>query len=147
MNRLNRKVEYALMALKYMSGKYAGQLTTVKEICAATHIPFDATSRVMQLMAQHEILKSEHGAHGGYLITKDLSKVSFLEIVEIVTGPVEVVRCANGEGDCEFFANCNMMSPLKSFNDKLSEFYRTLSVAELIQVKEATARESRLETV
>ena len=146
MNRLNRKVEYALMALKYMSSKYAGQRTTVKEICSATHIPFDATSRVMQLMAQREILKSEHGAHGGYLITKDLSKISFLEIIEVVTGPVEAVRCAAGGEVCEFFANCNLTSPLKAFNEKLTEFYRSLSVAELIQAKDFV-RDARQESL
>ncbi|MEK6554068.1 MAG: Rrf2 family transcriptional regulator, partial [Bdellovibrionota bacterium] len=69
MNKMNRKVEYALMALKFMSSKEAGQLTSVKEICQSTGAPFDATSRVMQLMAQKKILKAEMGAQGGYQIT------------------------------------------------------------------------------
>jgi Rrf2 family protein len=136
MNRLNRKVEYALIALKHMGNKYAGQLTTVKEICSATGIPFDATSRVMQLMAQHGILKSEQGAHGGYLLMRDLTRVSFFDVMTVVSGPVEVVRCASGQSDCEFFASCNVISPMKNFNEKLAEFYKSLSVAELIQGKE-----------
>ena len=32
MVRLNRKIEYALVALKYMTGKIPGELTTAKEI-------------------------------------------------------------------------------------------------------------------
>jgi hypothetical protein len=43
MNKMNRKVEYALMALKFMSQINAGQLTSVKEICQSTGAPFDAT--------------------------------------------------------------------------------------------------------
>lgn len=136
MTRLNRKIEYALIALKYISGKYAGQRTTAKEICAATNAPFDATSRVMQQMAQRNILKAEHGPHGGYLLVTDLSKISFQEIVETVLGPVEVVRCMSGQAECELFANCNMVSPLHTFNEKLVEFYKSLSVADLLQVKE-----------
>jgi Rrf2 family nitric oxide-sensitive transcriptional repressor len=133
MNRLNRKVEYALIALKYMSTRYAGQLTTVKEICAATNIPFDATSRVMQQMAQRNIFKVEQGAHGGYMLVTDLSKLTFLDILELVSGPVEVVRCVGGQDECEFFANCNMASPLKNFNEKLATFYRSLTVGDLMQ--------------
>jgi Rrf2 family nitric oxide-sensitive transcriptional repressor len=138
MNRLNRKIEYALIALKYMSGRYAGQLTTVKEICNATHAPFDATSRVMQQMAQKNILKAEQGAHGGYMLIRDLSKISFLEIVELISGNVEVVRCISGESSCELSSNCNMASPLKVFNERLSQFFASLSVAELIHSRESS---------
>lgn len=142
MTRLNRKVEYALIALKYMSSKYAGQLTTVKEICGATHIPFDATSRVMQQMTQKNILKAEHGAYGGYLLMRDLSRVSFLEVVEIVTGKVEAVRCMSEESDCELLPTCNVVSPLRVFNQKLQEFYSSLTVADLLQTRD-NYRESR----
>lgn len=135
MKKMNRKVEYALMALKYMSQKRAGQLTSVNEICQATGVPFDATSRVMQQMAQKKILKAEMGSQGGYLVIKDFSRMSFLEILEAVLSPLEVVRCASGEEKCEFFGNCNIQTPLQVFNQKLSDFYRTLSVAELLQLK------------
>src|SRR5690606_37884444 len=109
--------------------KFSGQLTTVKEVCQATRIPFDATSRVMQLMAQKGILKSEHGAHGGYMIARDLSKVSFYDVAETILGPVEVVRCASGHGDCEFANKCNVQSPLQNLNARLVGFYRTVTVA------------------
>ena len=36
MNKLNKKVEYALMALKYMTAKPAGSLTTAKEVVTST---------------------------------------------------------------------------------------------------------------
>jgi Rrf2 family transcriptional regulator, nitric oxide-sensitive transcriptional repressor len=145
MQKIHRKVEYALIALKYMSGKYAGQLTTVKEICAHTNIPFDATSRVMQLMAQEKILKAEHGAHGGYLLIKDLSKLSFLNIIEVISGKVEAVRCVNGQSECEFFANCNVASPLKNFNTRLAEFYQSLTLAELLNSNGSSHKESHRE--
>jgi Rrf2 family transcriptional regulator, nitric oxide-sensitive transcriptional repressor len=56
MNRLNRKVEYALMALKVMAQKRAGELTSAKEVVEKTGCPFDATARVLQQMAQKGIL-------------------------------------------------------------------------------------------
>lgn len=134
MNKVNRKVEYALMALKHMSQKFAGQLTSAKEISDQIGSPFDATSRVMQLMAQKGILKSEHGAHGGYLIVKDLSKVTFYDVITTVLAPIEVVKCANGQDDCDLFAKCNVQSPLQTFNNKLVDFYQTLPVSELLQI-------------
>lgn len=140
---MNRKVEYALMALKFMSQKYAGQLTTVKEICQSTGIPFDATSRVMQQMAQKGILKSEQGAHGGYLIVRDLTKISFYEVAETILGPIEMVRCAGGHSDCEFLSKCNVQLPLQNFNVRLVEFYKTLAVADLLKVEKEKVWENQ----
>lgn len=129
------------MALKHMSQKFAGQLTSAKEISDATGSPFDATSRVMQLMAQKGILKSEQGAHGGYLIVKDLSKVTFHDIIVTVLAPIEVVKCASGQDECELFAKCNVQSPLQVFNARLIDFYKTLPMSELLQIPQNTKGE------
>jgi Rrf2 family transcriptional regulator, nitric oxide-sensitive transcriptional repressor len=143
MMKLNRKIEYALIALKYISEKFAGQLTTVKEICESTRIPFDATSRVMQLMVQQNILKAEHGAYGGYLLVKDLSKVSLLEVIECVAGPIEIVRCITGQEGCEFLSGCGLVSPLRVLNEKHTQFYRTISIADLLQMRDREGRDNK----
>lgn len=136
MNKINRKLEYALMALKHMSHKVPGELTTAKEVVDETGCPFDATARVLQVLAQKGLLKSEQGAHGGYLIVRDLSKVSFHELTEMILGPLGIVKCLHGEDQCELIDRCNILSPVGLLNRKLMEFYKTLSVAELLKVKE-----------
>ncbi|MCB0341194.1 MAG: Rrf2 family transcriptional regulator [Pseudobdellovibrionaceae bacterium] len=133
MNRINRKVEYALMALKFMSGKYAGQLTTVKEICDATGSPFDATARVMQVMVHHKLLQSEQGAHGGYLLIKDLNKVSFFELVEMILGPLGITKCLHSS-ECDLIETCNVLPTVSVLNNRLAEFYKSLTLAELLQL-------------
>ena len=143
MNKINRKVEYALMALKFMSSKYAGERTTAKEVCDATGCPFDGTARVMQVMAQKKLLKSEQGIHGGYLIIRDLSKVSFYELIEMILGPVGIVKCIQGSHECELLGHCNIQSPLNTLNQKLIEFYRGLSLKELLGLRESTARQGQ----
>lgn len=136
MNKMNRKLEYALMALKHMSGKMPGELTSAKEVIAITGGPFDATARVMQLMAQQGLLRSEQGAHGGYSIVKDLSKVSFYELIEMILGPMGITKCLHGNGQCELVDNCNIVSPITVLNKKLVEFYRSLTLKELLRVRE-----------
>lgn len=101
MNKINRKVEYALVALKHMSHKRPGELSTVKEICQLYTCPFDATSRVMQSLAQKQILKSEQGAYGGYQIMRDLRKVSLYDLIEVTVGPIEIAKCMSSEKGSE----------------------------------------------
>lgn len=135
MNRLNRKVEYALMALKVMAFKRPGERTSAKEVVEQTGCPFDATARVLQQLAQREILRSEQGAHGGYVLIRDLGKISLLELMTVVLGPVQVARCLKEDEGCELKTKCNIISPVSVLNRKLGEFYQSLSVGELLRVR------------
>lgn len=137
MNKIHRKVEYALISLRHMKQKEPGQLTTVKEICRAYGCSFDATSRVLQVMVQKGLLKSEQGAQGGYLIQKDLRKVSLLDLIEYVVGPISVVKCLDpGKSDCEMLEKCNVIAPLAYLNDQLVQFYKGINIDDMLSIPE-----------
>lgn len=142
MNKINRKLEYALMALKYMSQKIPGELTSAKEVSDAFHTPFDATARVMQQMAQKEkgLLRAEYGASGGYQINKDLAKISVHDLVEIIEGPTALVKCVSKDGGCEIQETCNIVSPLSQLNDRLIEFYKALTLKDLLIEKSSAGK-------
>lgn len=140
MNKINRKLEYALIGLKHMRSKAPGELTSVKELSAAYGCPFDAASRVMQVLAQKGVLISEQGAHGGYMIARDLTRLSFAELSEILLGKIAIARCLtdsseDGSHACEMRASCNIVTPVQMLNRKLNEFYRSLSIAELLETR------------
>lgn len=133
MNKINRKVEYALIALKHMRARQPGELTSVKEITTLYGCPFEATSKVMQTLASRGLIRSEQGAHGGYQILKDLNRISLYEVMEIIVGPVEIAKCLHtDERACELRDSCNVVSPIQALNRKLIEFYRGLTVGELL---------------
>jgi Rrf2 family nitric oxide-sensitive transcriptional repressor len=134
-NKINRKVEYALIGLRHMRNKSPGELTTAKELTLNYGCPFDVTSRVMQTLAQKGVLRSEQGAHGGYQITKDLNRLSLYDLIEMILGPIAVAKCMQSDDDagCEIRSKCNIISPVQTLNRKLVEFYRGLSVAELLE--------------
>lgn len=131
MIRLNRKVEYALMALKFMARKSAGELTSAKEISDALKMPFDATARALQAMAQRGLLDVEQGACGGYRIRNGLDGVTFHQLVEIIEGPVEIARCLHGD-ECDLLQTCNIRTPLSALNKKLERFYREIPLMEIL---------------
>jgi Rrf2 family protein len=135
MNKINRKVEYALIGLKHMRSKSPGELTSVKELTLHYGCPFEMTSRVMQTLAQKGVLRSEQGAHGGYQITKDLNRISFYDLMAMILGPMAVAKCMHGselQSACELRETCNIVSPVQILNRRLAEFYRDLTIAELL---------------
>jgi len=145
MNKINRKVEYALIGLKYMRGKQPGELTTVKELTLNFGCPFEMTSRVMQTLTQKGLLRSEQGAYGGYQITKDLNRISFYDLMGMILGPMALAKCMHDgelESSCEIRDTCNIVSPVQTLSRRLAEFYRDLTVAELLEGRGGFAAKS-----
>ncbi len=135
MFKINRKIEYALIALRHIKNS-PGPLVSAKEICDAYKTPFDTTSRTLQIMAQKGILKAEHGAYGGYQIIKDLSSVSFQELTEMIVGPIKIANCFHGSySHCDLASSCNVIAPMLNLNDRMSSLFKTFSVQELIESK------------
>ena len=148
MFKINRKIEYALISLKHMGNNYPGQLTSAKEICDIYHTPFDPTSRVLQLMAQHGILKAEHGAHGGYQILKDISKINFSDLMDIVIGPMHIANCFHEKySHCELTGSCNVISPMLNLNERMHQLFKLISMKELIESRHSEERSIKLKPI
>ena len=140
MLKINKKVEYALMALKFMADKSqksdsigVGALTSAREICDEFNTPFDTTAKVMQLMNHEEILKSVKGIKGGYSLNKDLSQITYMNLVRLIEGKVVGRVCVTEKGTCELFGRCNIATPLELLNRKLNTFLENLTLADLLQ--------------
>lgn len=132
MTKLNKKVEYALMALKYVHQRPSTQKVTAKEVSDAVHGPFDVIARVMQIMAQKSVLVSEQGATGGYRLGQDLGRLSLFQLFEIIEGPTALVKCISEDGACDIQSSCNIVSPLKNLNSRLNSFFQNISILEII---------------
>ncbi len=144
MFKINRRIEYALIALKHMSTKHPGQLTSAKEICDVFHTPFDPTSRVLQIMTQHEILQAEQGAKGGYQIIKDLSKITLKELSDMITGPIEIANCFHkGFSTCDMTSGCRIIAPMLNLNEQINKLFGTIVVSDLIQSKHQAEKQIR----
>jgi Rrf2 family protein len=130
MIKINRKVEYALMALKLMKEKHITELTTAREVCDRFETPFDTTAKVMQIMNNAGILQSHKGVKGGYTLSKDLSHVSYMELVQLIEGKSFMMDCQHGP--CDLIKKCNISRPIKRLNDYLINIFNTLSLNELL---------------
>jgi len=136
MFKINRKIEYALIALKHMSAKSPGRLTSAKEVCDIYHTPFDPTSRVLQIMTQHKVLHAEQGAKGGYQIIRDLSGFSLKELSDMIIGPIEIANCFHGDySECSISSTCHIIAPMLNLNENIKSLFGTIMVADLIESK------------
>jgi Rrf2 family transcriptional regulator, nitric oxide-sensitive transcriptional repressor len=135
MFKINRKIEYALIALYHMKQKNSTALTTAKEICDSYMTPFDPTSRVLQIMTQHGILHAEQGVKGGYRIIRNLDLLTLKELSGMIAGPIRIANCFYDNSEelpCEISCKCRIMLPMTHLNERINHLFAGISVEELL---------------
>ncbi len=133
MIKINKKIEYALMALKYMSSCKEGELTSAREICDKFKTPFDTTAKVLQLMNNQGLLNSTKGIKGGYSLAVPLSHVTFSQLSEIIEGKNKTGSfCQSAKGRCDLYESCNIVTPIDLLSKKVNEYLAGLTLEELL---------------
>lgn len=134
MNKMSKKMEYALMALRLICAKPEGSLTSAKEVSEQMHIPFEVTARVLQSLSSRGLLKAEYGVSGGYALARPLHEISVHDLNEMLEGHVVLTKCLAHKVSCEISETCNITSPILTLNNKVTEFYKSISLQEVLHV-------------
>src|SRR5687767_9333284 len=93
--KLTRAATYGISAAVYLASASAGEIVSNMTICDAYEMPDRFVAQVMRLLVSAGIVTSTRGVQGGYTLAKPASKISLLEIVEAIDGPIG----ANGDLD------------------------------------------------
>ncbi len=137
MAMIPKQVEYALMALAEMHAAEEKPLHSVRELCDSNKVAFDLMAKAMQRMAKAGILHTVQGVHGGYSMAAPLDRLSLLELIEAVNGPVTVVNCLNDSKACSLQPTCKLIDPMIELDRRMHEFYAGVCVLDLISTEGA----------
>lgn len=151
MNKMSKKTEYALMALKLFNdidlqskglqtrsnNDSSGPLNltvSAKDIADRTHSPYDVIARVLQALSSRGILKAEYGIMGGYQLAKSLSDVTVHELIEILESSTDLAKCLATDSECDHSKTCSIVTPITNLNAKVQNFYKSITLEEVLHV-------------
>jgi len=86
--KLTRASNYALHAVEYMAANGEGKPVASHHIAEARGIPERFLLKVLKPLVSARVLQSVKGPNGGYRLARPASKISLLEVVEAVDGPI-----------------------------------------------------------
>lgn len=130
---LTRVSEYALLSLdvirKSDSPIGAEQLAT--ELC----IPKSFLAKILQSLAKHGILESRKGAHGGFMLARDIDQISVNDIIFAAEGKTPAVfDCTSYTGSCPngSIGTCAISPFLMNFQSKIDDFLNGLMLSDIL---------------
>src|SRR6185503_20174125 len=118
-----------LIALKHLA-QHSDESISAREIAMEYRIPSELLAKILQKLARKGLLVSQHGANGGYVLARDPTKISIVDVVETLDGPIGITPCERGSS-CEQLERCSMKDPLMAVRAKMVRILGDTSIYEL----------------
>lgn len=125
MFRLSKAAEYSIRGILYLSMQGEKKVSYVEEISEAQDVPKQYLAKLFQGLAKKGFLKSTRGQGGGFILISDPQKLSILEIIEAMEGPIFLNDCLIRVGFCERSTLCPVHDLWKDAQESFLEVLRS----------------------
>ncbi len=120
MFRLTKKADYGLIAMKHLAVHGdASTSCSSGDIAQVYGIPASLMAKILQKLARGGLVAARHGSSGGYMLARDPARISALDVISAIDGPVSLTSCVTSHGECHQSATCNIREPLHIVNSSI----------------------------
>ena len=132
MDFLRRNTDYALRAMVHLTGHYGQQPISTKEVAHAEDLPYQLACKLMQKLHKSKLVESCMGPKGGFRLSREPSKISLLEVIETIQGPVSLNRCLLRTDACPHQPKCVINRKLSQLQNYIACYLRSITLDELL---------------
>ena len=145
MDIIRRNTDYALrLALLLAQRCKDGQVLSARVLAREASVPGPVTSKLLQKLQSSGIAASKMGSGGGFYLARPPEKISLLQIIEAVQGPINVNRCLLGDYKCPLKGRCPLNPKLKKVQTEIESVMSGLLLSELAREDKPLSKELKL---
>jgi FeS assembly SUF system regulator len=130
MLKLTKKADYGLIALKHLANGRGGT-ASAKEIADAYGIPLPLLAKILQKLTKTGLLISLAGSSGGYKLARRPEKISALEVIHAIDGPIILTNCFTEHGRCDQSGKCTVREPLRKVHEAIIQLLRKITISDM----------------
>ncbi|MCI5060943.1 MAG: SUF system Fe-S cluster assembly regulator [Alphaproteobacteria bacterium] len=132
MIKLSKMTDYAVVVLAEMA-LHAGVRMSASHLAQSTKLPEPTVSKILKLLAKHNLVISRRGVNGGYLLSKSPDEIDMAAVITALDGPIALTACVEGSKDCcEYKDMCAMKGQWNPVNMAMRNALRDVSLAQMI---------------
>jgi Rrf2 family protein len=126
---IRRETDYALRALARLAGQE--RHLPVSALAQQEDVPEKFLRKIMQRLHRAQIVESRQGPFGGYRMAVPAERLSALDVVNAVQGPVIVNECFAQPDVCKRVDWCPFRRRLVAFQSELNALLGNVHISEV----------------
>lgn len=131
--KISTKGRYALRMLLDLAEHGNERYVALKDIAERQGISKKYLEQIVPLLNKADILQTNRGFQGGYMLTKAPDKYTVGSILRITEGSISPVACLDHDpSQCERSDNCMMLGVWKGLNKVISEYLDGITLQDIL---------------
>jgi Rrf2 family protein len=123
--QITREADYAIRSILYLASQ-DGLTATVGDISDAQEIPKTFTAKILQKLTKAGLVRSIRGVTGGFTLAREPFRITLLDVIEAVQGPLALNICVVDKKSCNRIPHCSVhpvwLEINQAFKRRLSEY-------------------------
>lgn len=114
-----------------LAAHYNNGATPVKQLAREEYIPYQFACKILQKLHDKKMVESSMGPKGGFTLSRNPMKITLLEIVQAIQGPLCFSGCLLGRHSCPKYSTCNVTGKLAGLQSHINDFLGKTTLKEL----------------
>jgi Rrf2 family transcriptional regulator, cysteine metabolism repressor len=144
---LSQKCQYAVRAILELAKHYGKGPVAISQIAASQAIPQRFLENILNELRPTGLIESRRGIQGGYLLTRDPGAISVGEVIRLVDGPLDPVKCIGDRNGpcCPLKDNCSLFHLWTRAKVAVEEVYDKANFRDLVEQEKELSRSAALD--
>ncbi|MBE5846094.1 MAG: Rrf2 family transcriptional regulator [Lachnospiraceae bacterium] len=136
--KISTKGRYALHMLIDLAEHPNNGYISLNEIAKRQGISKKYLEQIIPILNRSDILRTERGAQGGYMLARDPSKITVLDILLLTEGSLAPVDCVGqNSAACERSSECATLPIWKGLADVINGYLAGISLQDIVDRQRA----------
>ena len=135
MLRVTKLTDYATVVMTVMaahSRNAPDAVLSASELAERAGLETPTVAKVLKPLAQAGLVEGFRGAHGGYRLAREAARISLIEIVEAMEGPLAMTECSLHADSCGIEQSCGVRANWNRINDVVIDALRGVTLAHML---------------
>lgn len=135
--RLTAKSEYGLLAMIELACRFGEGPASAREIAERRSIPARFLEQLFVNLRRAGLVNAVRGARGGFVLSRDPSEITVLDVVEALEGPLTASVCDSERGlECGNVGACAAAPVWAKATRALRDVFASTTLGELAGVQD-----------
>ena len=130
--KISTKGRYALRMLLDLAEHRSDGYIALKDIAERQEISKKYLEQIVPILNRSDILKTNRGYQGGYMLAKDPEQNTVGDILRLTEGSLAPVFCAECPGDCKRSADCPTLPVWQGLYKVMTEYLDGITLQDIL---------------
>jgi Rrf2 family protein len=130
---ITRATEYAVRTVIFLAQQPKDDIVLKKDICRTQEVTPAFLTKILQPLIKAGIVSSQRGVGGGFLLAKDPSEITMLDILQAEEGKLKLNHCLVDTTVCHRDAYCSAHEVWYAAQCQMAKVLQEKSIADLVR--------------